>query len=359
MTRHNKEATITITNEVGRTVTIRRTGECDWHVTQRSHGRGQDDCQNVTWLKIENSGPPAPIRIKLRWAEFAHMSQRQLAYLRCGKKYQLVRGEIDPKTTLFEFEAPSGQSHFGAWPWQTNADSDRFMRNLCRRSPTCRQWSIGTTAEGREIPCLTVGRKTPSRQSVVIVGREHPNEASGGFAVQGAARFLAGKDVPKSWLRRYVFHFIPNVNPDGAANGTKLTQPGPVGEYDIVRAGLTSDDPTIKAYREFLFDIQPDVLLIHHAYLFSSPFIGVFEKTVGMDMLDHLLESDSIHDTSWVFRLSGKESSYLRYECFRRFGTTSAITELPWQGRMPKDIEKQGVDTLVALMKAHEKKRRQ
>ena len=92
MTPHNKEATINITNEVGRTVTIRRTGECDWHVTQRSHGPGQDDCQNVTWLKIENSGPPSPIRIKLRWAEFAHMSQRQLAYLRCGKRYQLVRG---------------------------------------------------------------------------------------------------------------------------------------------------------------------------------------------------------------------------------------------------------------------------
>ena len=59
----------------------------------------------------------------------------------------------------------------------------------------------------------------------------------------------------------------------GVANGIKLTRMGPVDEYDMVRGGMTSADPTIVALREELFSLQPACLISHHSYLWSVPFL--------------------------------------------------------------------------------------
>jgi len=360
MSRDPKAPDIRISSEVPNTVRIRRRGEREWHVTQRSFGDEHDNNQNVTWLRVVNSGRRATIRIRLKWAEFRHMDLRRIAYVRKGNTYGIVRGETTPTTSIFDVTVPKGTSFFGAFPWYSNADADRFLKRVCKRSALCAVRSIGTSGEGLPIHCLTIakkgGKRGRAKGNVVVIGRMHANEACGSWAAEGATEFLLS-DEGKSFLDNYIFHLFPIVNPDGAAHATKLTQMGPVLDHDMVQGGVHSDDPTIKALREELYALRPACLLSHHCYLWSVPFLGIFEKQVGLTMLDELVGTDDQRRTAaWLLRFTGPEAKFIRHECFKRFGTTVAFTELPWQGRLPDDIARMGAETLRATLVAHEAK---
>ena len=361
MSRDRQAPEVHITSEVPNTVRIRRRGPREWYVAQRSFGDEHDNNQNVTWLRVVNPGRRATIRIHLKWAEFGHMDLRRIAYVRKGNTYGVVRAEaITPATSIFDLVVPTGTSFFGAFPWYSNADAERFLKRVCKRSELCAVRSIGTSGDGRPIQCLTIGSQGDSRGkskgNVVVIARMHANEACGSWAIEGATEFLL-TDEGSAFLDDYVFHLFPIVNPDGAANATKLTRMGPVIDHDMVQGGVHSDDPTIKALRDELYRLQPVCLLSHHCYLLTVPFLGIFEKQVGLTMLDELVGPDAQRGTgAWLLRFTGAEAKFLRHECFRRFGTTVAFTELPWQGRLPDDIAKMGAETLRALLIAHEAK---
>ena len=358
MSKARCRGAVKLVSTVADTVTIRRIRGNEWHVTQRNFGDEHDNNQNVTWLRLENTGRAARVCVHLTWAEFRWMWQRRIAYVKHGRKYELITGETTPTETIHNFVVPHGESYFGAFPWYGNEDGDRFLKRMCRRSPMCRIRTIGKTREGRDINCLTISGSAGRRkkENVVVVARIHANEASGSFAVEGTAKWLLGKRASADVFDRYVFHLIPIVNPDGVAHGIKLTRMGPVQKYDMVRGGMTSNDPTIKAVREELLSLRPACLISHHCYLLKTPFIGVFEKRVCLSMLGELLEDGSPTKSAvWLVRLTAPEPAFLRYQCFKRFNTTAAYTELPWQGRLPRDIEKLGVDVFRAVIKAHSK----
>ena len=351
---------VVLYDTIAQSVTIRCKAHNEWDVCQRHYGEEHDNNQNPTWLRIENAGRPARIRVRLRWAQFAWMSCRRHGYLKQGRRYSVITGRITPTETHYEFVAPAGTSWFGAFPWYTNEDADRFMKRMVRKSPACRVRSLGQSGEGRDIKCLTIesGSSRKTRPNVVVIGRMHATEPSGSFAVDGTGRFLLSDKAPRAWLRDYAFHLIPVVNPDGTANGLKLTRPGSALKYDMVKGGTTSDDPTIRALRDELHALRPACLVSHHCYLMSFPFLGFFETRAGLDMTEALVGHDAKTTACWLLRKTGGEPRFLRYDCYKRFGTTAIFTELPWQGRLPREIESMGAQVFQALMHAHVRKTR-
>ena len=349
---------IELTDVVGGTVTIKRTGPTSWKVTQRNYGREHDNNQSPTWLRVENAGPATEVRVRLEWATSLWSGLRKIGYTRRGRTYGTVVGETKPTETVFTFTVPSGESWFGAHPWYSNEDTERFLRRMLRRGDACEVRSIGKTGEGREIPCLTVDAapRRKGRPNVVVIGRTHATEPSGSFAVEGAAEHILSDDCPKARRNRYVFHFLPVANPDGTAHGLKLTRPGPVLEYDMVQGGRDSKDATIVALREELDRLRPACLISHHCYLQNVTFLGFFEQQVGADMWNALVKGRRDESPSWWLRYTGPEDRFLRHICYEKYGTTAVFTELPWQGRLPDDIRKLGAETLRALLLAHENK---
>ncbi len=347
---------IQLHSEVADAVTIEQQGERQWRVTQRFLGDEHDNNHNVTWLRVHNPGPETPIRVEVIWAEFRYMADRGFGYLKHGDAWATVRGETTPTSTVYEFTAPAGDSLFGTFPWYGIEDESRFIETICARSTLYSVRSIGRTGEGRPINCLCIGDE--SKPSFVVLARMHAAESAGSWAVEGAAEYLLG-DEARPLLEQYRFHLFISVNPDGVANGIKLTRMGPVEEYDMVRGGMTSADPTIVALREELFSLQPACLISHHSYLWSVPFLGIFERQVGLDMLDYLVKDDDLGNTgAWLMRFTGAERGFLRWECYNRFDTTVAFTELPWHHRLPDTISGQGVDILKATLAAHQHKLR-
>jgi len=347
--------TIQLSDTIGDAVTTRRTGPRKWTVKQRNYGDEHDNNQNPTWLRVDNPGPAAKITVRLVWATFKWMGLREFGYVQQNGEYQAIRGQIDSTATTYEIRVPRGESYFGAFPYYTNEDADRLIKSLCQQHSICRARTVGTTGEGREIRCLTVRRPGSRRKkaNVLVFGRFHATEPSSSFAVDGAARFLVGENAPEWLLDQYAFHFVPVANPDGTANGLKLTRPGPAKKYDLVPGGLSSKDRTIKAIREETMALEPAVFISHHCYQMSIPWLGVFDKAVGMKLLDLLVDGDSDASASWTVRFTGPECITLRHYCYENFGSTTVFTELPWQGRLPADIEELGRDVFFAAMRVH------
>ncbi|MBV6700287.1 hypothetical protein KV557_24810 [Kitasatospora aureofaciens] len=94
----------------------------------------------------------------------------------------------------------------------------RRLRALADREPgLCRMRQIGTSRQGRALHVLSVGM---GRRAALVVGGPHPNEPVGYATVS----FLANLVAARPELRRDVaWHFLPCVDPDGAAMNSGWT----------------------------------------------------------------------------------------------------------------------------------------
>ena len=92
------------------------------------------------------------------------MGLRTVGYVERNGSFRAITGQIDTVATTYQFEVPAGDSYFGAFPWYTNEDADRMMQKAHRQSTMCSSRVIGVTAEGRDIRCLTIERRTKKRE---------------------------------------------------------------------------------------------------------------------------------------------------------------------------------------------------
>lgn len=350
---------ICLENGIPGSVRLRRVDEVTWHVTQRALPGEQDNNHNPAWLRVRNTGSATTVRLRLRWAEFRWMGYRRFGCLLRGTRWEAIRGVTTPRETHYEFTAPAGDSWFGSVPWYDNDAAARFLRAMLRRGrQLCRAHSIGTTAEGRDIPCLTVTDPSSAgrKRNVVLLTRVHANESSGSFAFEEIGRWLTGPEASRELLRRCCFHLVPVANPDGVAHGIKLTHTGPAERFDMERGSMTSDDPSIAAVRQAVLGWKPSVLLDYHTYLFSPPFLYTFDRALALRMLSELLAAQPPDSAAnWLTHIPAPTpgSDGLRGHCRRAFGTQVLVTELPWYGgRLPSEIAAQGLRFFQAALRA-------
>ncbi len=104
-----------------------------------------------------------------------------------------------------------------------HTDVTAFIRELQRTSSQIRVETIGTTAEGRQIPMLVIGDPVPAspadlryddRAVVYIQANIHAGEVEGKEATLMLARDILNGTAP-SYLDKLVILIVPNFNPDG------------------------------------------------------------------------------------------------------------------------------------------------
>ena len=88
-------------------------------------------------------------------------------------------------------------------------------------SPRVRLETLGHSVEGRAIDMLTIGEAGPGRKRCWVIARQHPSETQGGYFLEGMLDRLLDPSVPvaTALLDRALLYVVPNMNPDGTANG--------------------------------------------------------------------------------------------------------------------------------------------
>lgn len=86
--------------------------------------------------------------------------------------------------------------------------------------PFVEKRNIDASAEGRPIDELFISGNESVKKFVVFIGRQHPPEVTGFFALKTFVETLTGEtESAKEFRKKYNILVIPLVNPDGVDNG--------------------------------------------------------------------------------------------------------------------------------------------
>lgn len=136
---------------------------------------------------------------------------------------------------------------YDAWLDQMagQADATRFL--------------LGQSAEGREISALTIADPgSTQRETVVLVGRQHPPEVTGALAMLPFVETLLGDDeLARSYRARFKTVVVPMLNPDGVVHGHWRHNTGGI---DLNRDWGPFSQPETRLMRNLLeaIDADPD-----------------------------------------------------------------------------------------------------
>lgn len=109
--------------------------------------------------------------------------------------------------------------------------------------------SVGTTAELRSIPQITIGNMS-SKNVILITGRNHPPEITGHYALQAFVETICGNTpLAKAFRKKFLVYVVPLLNPDGVDGGFWRHNSGGI---DLNRDWSEFNQPESRAVRDFL-----------------------------------------------------------------------------------------------------------
>jgi len=108
---------------------------------------------------------------------------------------------------------------------------------------------IGKSTGGRPLKLLTLGNPS-GKKAMLVIGRQHPPEVTGYFAMQAFVETLAGPTpLAQQFRKDWTIYVVPLMNPDGVDGGFWRHN---VGGVDLNRDWADFNQPETRAVRDFL-----------------------------------------------------------------------------------------------------------
>lgn len=165
-------------------------------------------------------------------------------------------GRVDKEAKTFSFQVTFEEDEaWVAYSVPYTNDTLRALIDRYRDSPYLKVCTLATTAQGRPVYGLVIGRnpqvpKQGGRHSVWLVARENGWEAPASWVADGFVRFALGSSKESQEFRnRVIAHVVPIVSPDAVAGGWMLH---PVGEGKQVYLpwAYNRDYPEVEGLKE-------------------------------------------------------------------------------------------------------------
>ncbi|WP_423193097.1 M14 family metallopeptidase [Cupriavidus sp. H18C2] len=139
-----------------------------------------------------------------------------------------VPTQYDGQTMTVDF-TPTHDSVWLAYFEPYSDERHLALLASCQRSPVARLSHLGSTVDGRDLTCVTLGEPGPGKKTIWMIARQHPGESMAEWFCEGVLQRLTGTGawhgdpVARKLLERAVFHIVPNMNPDGSSRGNLRT----------------------------------------------------------------------------------------------------------------------------------------
>ncbi|MBT4911448.1 MAG: hypothetical protein HON61_08580, partial [Alphaproteobacteria bacterium] len=122
------------------------------------------------------------------------------------------------KIIVIDFSPSSQKNYVASQELITNFWYNKWYNEL-ENSGRVRREIIGFSVLKNPIPMFFI-EKNINNPYILILGRQHPPEVTGAFAMRGFINQLLNKNsLSDSFLKNYNILFIPLMNPDGVMNG--------------------------------------------------------------------------------------------------------------------------------------------
>jgi predicted deacylase len=122
------------------------------------------------------------------------------------------------KVIVIDFSPSSQKNYVASQELITNFWYNKWYNEL-ENSGRVRREVIGFSVLKNPIPMFFV-EKNINNPYILILGRQHPPEVTGAFAMRGFINQLLNKNsLSDSFLKNYNILFVPLMNPDGVMNG--------------------------------------------------------------------------------------------------------------------------------------------
>ena len=198
------------------------------------------------WYAFRYTATPGePVRVRLDYLGAEHRYSPKL--VRDGGQQELPV-EVISEGRSAAIMLPAGSGTVSAQPIVDADDHARFANGLVDTFGAQRI-VLGQSHDGRPIEAIRFGDRA-ARKLIVILGRQHPPEVTGTFAlepfVDELARALAGD---RAVARDYQVLAIPLLNPDGVERGHWRANRGGV---DLNRDWGPFTQPETRAVRDWL-----------------------------------------------------------------------------------------------------------
>jgi hypothetical protein len=149
---------------------------------------------------------------------------------------------------------PPGEGVVSGQPLLTSAHYDNLLAQLTKSGGS--RIVIGQSHDSRPVEAVRLG-STDAPRLVVLLGRQHPPEVSGAFAMDAFSLKIA-ELVRNGSINGKEFQFlvVPLLNPDGVARGHWR---GNLGGTDLNRDWGTFKQPETRAVNDWLASLPPQV----------------------------------------------------------------------------------------------------
>jgi hypothetical protein len=239
----------------------------------------------------------APVTVTLRYLEAKHRYAPKLTIGETTVELAAVAAEDGRSARL---GLPGGQGIVSAQPIVSGERHAAFALRL-ERDFAARRITLGRSLDGRLIEGLQFGNRDAPRL-IVLLGRQHPPEVTGHYAMEPFVEELAARlKADPALARRYQVLAVPLLNPDGIALGHWRANRGGV---DLNRDWGLFTQPETRAVRDHLTalpeTVHPVAMIDFHSTWRNLFYVQGEEATAAQNQFV----------TDW---LGGKEKAYSGY----------------------------------------------